>query len=99
MNKTLIAVLIGLLIIILIVLFMVLPAARRSEEIPFPTITPDATYTPLPTLPSTPSPSPLTLTPEQEQLADMEAAEKSDLALENDFEQDVSKLDTELRGI
>lgn len=99
MNKTLIAVLIGLLVIIVIVLVMVLPATRRSAETPFPTIPPDDYATPLPTFLPTPSPTPITLTPEQEQLSDLEAAEKSELALEQGFEQDVTKLDTELRGL
>lgn len=99
MNKTLVAVLVGLLVIIVIVLVMVVPATRRSAETPFPTVPPDDYSTPLPTLLPSPSPSPVALTPEQEQLSDLEAAEKSELALGKDFEQDVTKLDAELRGL
>lgn len=97
MTKVLTWVLIGLLVIILLIIFAVLPVRKSAEETPSPTISEIAT--PFPIVTPTPSPTPEALTPEQERLADLEAAESTELALEKNLDSDMSQLDRELRGI
>lgn len=97
MSKALTWILITLLVVVVLIIFAFLPVRRSAEETPVPTSLPGAVVTPFPT--PAPSPSPEALAPGQEQLTDLETAESTDLALEQDLDSDLNKLDSELRGL
>ncbi|TSC72699.1 MAG: hypothetical protein G01um101438_416 [Parcubacteria group bacterium Gr01-1014_38] len=97
MSKALTWILIALLVIIVLIIFAALPVRRSAEGTPSPTVPGFAT--PFPTVIPTPAPTPEVLTSQQERLADLEAAESTELALEQDVDSDFNKLDSELRGL
>ena len=101
MSKTSTWILIAVLVVVVLMIFEVLPVRRSAEETPIPTGLPGEVATPFPTLVPTPSPtpSPEALAPGQERLTDLETAESTELALEQDLDSDLNKLDSELRGL
>jgi len=100
MNKTVAWIVIAMVVIIVLVLLAVLPV-RRADDEALPSENLDQAIELLtPSFPpvAPPSPTPEALTPEQEQLADFEASETTELNLEEDIDTDLRGLEGELQG-
>lgn len=96
MNKVLMWTILGLVVVVVVAILALVPVVRRSQEpsatpTPYPTF---STQTPLPTA----TPTPEALTPDKEQLSDLETAEK-EFAVGADYDSDLNQLDGQLKGI
>lgn len=99
LNKILVALLVAAVVLVLLFLFAVRSVNRTSELTGSPAaVTSEA---PLPSLPTTaiPTATPEVLTPDQEQLSDLEAEEQTRLTIEDDFDTNINQIDAELRGL
>lgn len=102
MNKTVAWIIFAIVVLVVLALLAVLPARRANEEEALPGTATDSTIelvTPPPELVSTPSPTPEALTPEQENLADLEAAESQDVNFDESIDADFRGLEGEVKGL
>lgn len=95
MNKALAWIIVAVVVVVLLVLLAVLPARRGGEEFEAPE---DFSGIGVATPFVLPSPTPEALTPEKEELTDLETETES-LEFDSTLDADLQGLDVELRGV